>query len=386
MSTPAACFENIIGLSRTDCTCVDDRPEDAGTSASGLYLDELPGLNLLMANAASKCGQGSLWDMLERARENAIEEVKSDLMGCINANTDARRQGGISQIGSEKKISGDRHAMTNTYHGLAVQTAMVKGGTFKIVAIGTAFKADSLPATIEVNVYERESVSSAPLGTYTLPCTANKLVWYTLPTPLELPMTEYGTTNPRYSVLFQPVAGMKAMNTLINCACGGFAPYWNVDNPQYMSSQQKGGQLWAEWCMAGGVKGDTLADRDLWVPYNPTNGLLLRVQFSCDETSTFCSDEPDYTGDPIQKVIAHAVRYKAGANLITDLLSSTAINQYTMTAGEQLMGNRSSYNNEYRRRVAEYLCPTLSQKENVNRYGDCRRCKDTGLRRGLIRN
>lgn len=386
MSAPAACFENIIGLSRTDCQCVDDRPVDAGVSESGLYLDELPGLNLLMANAAKKCGAGTLWDMLDRARSNAIEEVKADLGSCINANTDARRQNGLSQIGSDKRISGDRHPLTSTYHGMTIQTAKVKGGIFKLVAIGTAFKPDSLPATIEVNVYDRESIASAPLATYLVPCVANKQTWYTLPTPLELSMTELGMENPRFHVLFQPVAGMKAMNTLISCQCGGFDPYWNTDNPQYHSTQQKNGMLWAEWCMAGGVRGNTLEDRDLWTPLNATNGLMLRVQFECDEGSTYCSDAPNYVTDPVQKVIAHSVRYKAGAMIIQDLLSSTAINQYTMTAGEQLLANRNSYNKAYTDRVTGYLCPTLSQKENVNRYGDCRRCKDTGLRRGLIRN
>lgn len=385
MSTEATCFENIIGLSRTPCECVDDAPVGADVSESGLYLDELPGLSLNLVDQARKCGQGSIWDMMEQAVENAIEDTKAELGACISANTDPRRQNGTSQIGEDKRATRTGHNLTRAYHGMTLQTAKVKGGYFVVTHIATAFKADSLPASIDVSVYERESISSDPLTTITLPCTANKVVWTALPTPLELSMSELGTDNPRFWFLYEPVDGMKAMNSEINCSCGGFAPYWDQNRPQYASSQQKQGKLWAEWSMAGGTFGNTLEDREDWTVENPTQGLLLRVQFICDETSSFCSDTPDYRRDPFQKVIAHTVRVKAGANLLQDILMSTNINRYTMTAGDQLEELKKAYEADFLKRIAEYLCPELSNETNVNRYGDCRRCKDRwGMRRGTI--
>ena len=101
--------------------------------------------------------------------------------------------------------------------------------------------------------------------------------------------------------------------------------------------------------------------------------------------TTICPDVPNYETDGIQRVMAHAVRFKAGANLITSILSSTAINRYTMTAGEQLEANRKAYLKEYEARVFEYLCPTIALEENINRYGDCMVCKDRwGMTRGTI--
>lgn len=378
MST-TACFENIIGLSRKDCECVEDRPAGANVSNSGLYLDELDGLNLRMADAVRDCGDGGLWDMLDQARENAIEETKAELMACLSANTDRRRQPGISQIGDDKKISGSGVSLGHTWHGMTVQTAKVKGGTFRVTHIGTAFKSTG---SITVHVYDREG--SSPVANYVVPMVANRVTWTEI-APLSLDMSELGTANPRYWFVFQPTDGLKAMNSRINCGCGGFNPYWSESAPQYASSQQKQGKLWAEWSMAAGTFGSDIADRENWTTQNPTQGLLLRVAFDCDESTSFCADEPNYTTDPIQKVIAHAVRLRAGANLITRLMSSTKINQYTMTAGDTMIENRRRYEAEFKKRILDYVCPELSQENNVNRYGDCLTCRDQwGMRRSTM--
>ena len=47
MSASPVCFQNIIGISRTPCPCVEDLTVEATTSASGLYLDELDEITLL---------------------------------------------------------------------------------------------------------------------------------------------------------------------------------------------------------------------------------------------------------------------------------------------------------------------------------------------------
>ena len=387
MSAVTSCFENIIGLSRTDCPCVEDRPEGANVSESGLYLDELPGLNLRLINATQDCGSEGIWSKMERAVENAIDETVTELMACIAANTDPARPIGASQIGEDKKATASAHKLTRPYHGLTLQTAKVIGGTFYVDAIATSFKSTvGMPATIDVRVLQRTEAPDEELAIYTLPITAGKTVWTEIE-PLSLSMDALGSSNPRYWFLFEPYAGAQAMNDLINCGCGGFAPYWDPSNPQYESRQQKQGKLWAEWAMAAGTYGTDLEQRDQWTTENPTAGLMLRVRFECDERSTFCTGEPNYTTDHIQKVIAHAVRYRAGFNLLTDLLHSTDINRWTMTAGEAMEALRKEYDGEFLKRIKEYACPELSSGANINRYGDCRKCKDTHrMRRGLIRN
>ena len=386
MASVHSCFENVIGLSRTDCPCVDERPIEAGISASGLFLDELPGLSLRMADSAKDCGSGGLWDMMDKARENAIKDFRADLGRAILQGTDARRRDGISTIGMDKNAARTGVALLNAYHGMTIQTAKVKGGRFRVLAIATAFKG-TVPATIEIVAYARTEEATEELGSYTLPCQSGKVIWTDLPEPLELSMSELGSSNPRFWFLYEPTHGLQAMNCEISCGCGGFKPSWNERSPQYLSSNQKDGMLWAEWAMAAGTKGDDLSDRSEWSTCNPSQGLMLKVQFECDITSTFCPDMPNYEFDAVQQVMAHAIRFKAGADLITQLLKSTRIDRYTMTAGEVLAETRDGYMTEYTNRVSGFLGPHFSEFDNINAYGDCRRCKDThGMARGLIRN
>lgn len=386
MSSTAACFENIIGLSRRDCACVEDRTVDAGVSESGLYLDELPGLRLRMLNSTVDCGDDGLWAKLERAREHGIEEVIAELSACIGANTDTARPPGTSIIGQDKNAARSAVRLNNAYHGLTIQTALVRGGVFEIMSIGTAFKAVNNTGTVAVKVYNRPEESADPIAEVVLNTTPDRVTWNDLAEPIPLLMTQDTAVNPRFWLLYEP-AGMQAMNVEINCGCSGYKPHWSLTNPQYRNPSDKGAHLWAWWAMAAGTKGDNLDNRLTWTVENPTHGLLVRVRMRCDETSTFCTDDPQYRTDPIQKVIAHAVRFKAGAALLQDILTSDRIDRYTMTAGEQLEALKEDYEREFQKRVLEFLCPTLSGHDSINRYGDCRKCKDTwGMTRGTIPN
>ena len=128
MSADLACFTNVFGLSRKDCACVDPIAVGANVSESGLYLDELPGLSLQLLNNAQDCGDGGLWDMLDKARSSAIEDTISELGACIGAGTDARRQDGISVIGQDKNAAKTAHRLNYGYHGIKIQTAKVRVG------------------------------------------------------------------------------------------------------------------------------------------------------------------------------------------------------------------------------------------------------------------
>lgn len=387
MSATTSCFENIIGLSRTECPCVDDAPEGANVSESGLYLDELPGLNLLKLNATQSCGSEGLWTKLERAREQAIEDTQTELMACIAANTDPAKSIGTSQIGDDKKATATAHKLKHAWHGMTLQMAKVVGGAFYVDAIGAGFKStEGMPDTINVLVYQRTENEDELVATYPVSITPGKTVWTEI-APLSLSLDAVGTANPRYWFIFQPYDGAQAMNDLINCGCGGFAPYWDTANPQYDSRTTRAGKTWTEWCMAAGTFGADLAERDQWATENPTAGLMLRVRFECDERSSFCPQTPNYQTDHVLKVLAHAVRYRAGFNLLTDLKHSVEVNRWTLTAGDDLEALRKEYDDAFQKRIGEYLCPELSNRENINLYGDCRKCKDVHrLRRGTIPN
>lgn len=402
MSASPACFENIIGISRTPCPCVEDLTVEATTSASGLYLDELDGINLRMMDAGIDCGQGTLWEMGATAIANAMRDTQTDLMMCLGKETDTRRQAGISDIGTDRKAAGSGVTLGSTWHGITVQPAKVKGGTFQVTHIATAFKESG-----DVTVYVYDEFTAGPIATFIVPAVANVPTWYQLPTPLELSMSSLGSSPAQYWFVYRPdeftgVQPLKAMATKYGCsACGEYMPYWSLTKPQYQSSTNRKGKLWADWAQSSGIMGTDIAERENWTGQNginETQGLMLRVKFDCDKRTAFCADEPDYMGDEIQNAIAHAVRFKAGANLVTRLLASTAINRYTMTAGETLAALRTEWLYQYDGITKGvigpdgvwqngFVCMALSEPQNVNRYSDCLKCKDHwGMRVGSIRS
>lgn len=382
MSSVHACFENIIGLSRTDCECVEARPVDAGVSESGLYLDELDGMTIRMADAKRDCGEDSLWTMMDRARSNAIEDLQTDMMAGVAARVDLMRQAGPSQIGDDKKATGESVRLHHALHGMTLQLAKSRGGVFRVKAIGAGFKTEG---SVTVSVWDVDSAD--PIASYVIPHEANRLRFVDLPTPLELPMKYLGHQPARYFFLYEPTEDQRALNVLINCGCGGFEPYWSYDQPQYESPSQKAGKAWADWCMACGTYGEDVSDRMAWTTgLNQTQGLALQIETDCDQLSTFCPDAPNYRTDNLQKVMAHAVRYRAGISLLTNILTSTNINRYTMTAGEILSDTRRRYEKEYDSRLG-WIVDQLVLPENINRYGDCYKCRDQwGMAVSLIRS
>ena len=367
MSEPA-CFQNIIGLSRGACGCTDEgKPTDADVSASGIYLDETPGLNLsAVQSVTDNCGE--LWDMMERARENAIRDYKADTMACIRSNTRDTRKANTSVIGEyheAKKVVDPKKPIV----GMMVKTAEMVGGTITLKRIG--IKVDTT-GDIDVKVYDRENL----LNTYTVPAVAGVLTWYVLPYPLELTMDSGGSENPKYYLLWEPTT-QKPYNTRLHCGCvgKGWMPYYNDEHPYWFeSASRKEGYRWTEWVMATGVKGDDVTLRDDFGHTNDLHGLVAEFSFACDRNTTLCDVNSDYS-DPVQMEGARAVQMRAAYYLASLIKSSGNPSFWTLVGSDDLQDRINVYQSEYRQYV-QYVCTEMSKPENINLYGDCLRCKD----------
>ena len=69
------CYENIIGVSETECLCYPDKPIDS-TSNSGLYLDDLEGLETV--TELGDCTTGNVWEIGQKAINEAIKCFVAD--------------------------------------------------------------------------------------------------------------------------------------------------------------------------------------------------------------------------------------------------------------------------------------------------------------------
>lgn len=365
-----SCYDNIIGLSRTQCSCTTV-PSDASISDSGLWMDELDGMNLKLVEATADCNRGNVWELMATSRYEAVESFKNDLLSCIRSESRIKRPPFNGVIGDSIKANKWIN-LSNTFHGFKISCADIQAGYVKLKRIGVYFNQS---ATFDITVYS--NLDENIVDTIEVTTVANELTWITLTEPLELDINNpYGSGGVEYYFIYEPSGGIKAKNVVVSCGCGGFQPSWNIGMPQYMMAGTKGNYGWAFYAMATGTRGNVIADRSTWVNTNETQGLLLDMQFGCDATKTICNGELDYVNNPFALAMAHAIRFKADAILIAKILTSSNVNRYTLLDGEVLGGMMNRFNSEYNDRVFRYLCPEISKPENLNNYSDCFTCND----------
>ena len=374
MSQHAECFEDVFGLSRTDCECFGTPPEGYDTTASGLYLDELPGLDLEKLFKARKCSDEG-WTIMDRARTEGVRRFNNEVLKHIKANTKATRTNTRSQIGDTKNGS-KTVTLGKTYHGLDLMLADMVGGVATVHRIGGYFK---FTGTVDVSVYEVGD--DTPIATYTINTVMNRLAWTEID-PLVLSMESTSSQNPRYWFLFEPTPGQQALASKVaSCGCSG-KPKWDIYHRQFESAVAIDGQAWTAWAMANGTYGNTIADREDWAHNNETQGLLLDIEFKCNALTAICSGTPDYDQDPLQMTYAYGARFAAGLELVEYITGSTRVNREAITNGDELELLRVNYTKEMNTR-AEWLGEQLSEEPDdgnphsgVNTYSDCFTCKD----------
>ncbi len=359
------CLENIIGLSDSDCECFSDKPEN--TSLSGLWLDQLPGLNLNVANAAADCAAGSVWDMMQKARTEAIKAFKIDYASGIARNWKQNRIAFKGQIGKDKATA--NQAISNNA-GLRFIFQPVRNGFFRVTRIGALF---ATTGNVELSIYD--NVSDDTLYSYTVPTVANKLTWYTLPQPIDLPMYSEQANYVQYFFLYDN-PGFEPKNNIINCAsCTGYKLGFGYDIPHAHKPTNDARLMFANWCNVTGVSGSSVdVIKNANTGFNDRGmGLVIDGSMSCQLNSIACN-ETDFMGSDIARVMAYAVWYKAGWIMADLILSSSNINRFTLQNREWYYERKSAYKREYEQRLVWLSDPTVDLVKNFLLQTGCLEC------------
>lgn len=364
MSVITDCLNKIIGLSQTNCSCFTDNiPVDAGVSRSGLFLDQLDGLNLKMADSLEDCEEGGLWDILAKSRDNAIFDFRSDLMTKLMSMNKYKRQPFIGQIGTTE-TKGNK-TLNKTYAGVEFYMDQIIGGTMEVRRIGLYF---SETKTFKIWVYSNEDDSL--LHEMIVSSVANQVTWVTLSNPIVLEMNNNSGSYPRYYFVYKSADASAPKDIQAGCGCSPriYHYYWDAHNPKFKSYEK---DRWSEFIMVTGVQGDDIADRENWATENYLNGLMFDVSFKCRVKDIICTEVPDYETNELAIAMAYAVRFKAGQLLLDQILASGNINRFSMMDRERMMGKKNTY-------VKEYLLRLDWLAENINiKTNDCLICNDT---------
>jgi hypothetical protein len=100
MSVNNGCYQDIFGFSRNEDMCVDGWDASYAVSASGNYIDELPGMSLRILDAVG--GKDPIWEMMERARQNGIKAFKTDIFSEVLKYNEYRREKFTGEIGHRR--------------------------------------------------------------------------------------------------------------------------------------------------------------------------------------------------------------------------------------------------------------------------------------------
>jgi hypothetical protein len=335
-----SCFDDVIGVSRKADLCTST---GAYTSESGLYLDELQGMNLRILNSTG--GNATLLEKMENARENGINSFKVDVMAEILKTKEPARSRFIGDIGGKSFTSKLSDA---TYHGLRMYSDVI-GGSYTLRGVSLIL---DVTEAVNLLIYDEYSLL------YTIPLTSVAgQPKYTSITPRQLPLTG------NYYFLYQ-TSGLPYNNKL-SCNCGSTKWCFNTEYPCYKVSRDR----WAEWSMIAGVYGDILSEREDWPTSREARGLILHGDFGCDTLGILCDEHSDWTGDQVDAAIAWALVYKAGSFLMAYIMDSEEVSRYTLLGVDGLTANLQFYESRYKEMIM-FIAANIEENRN-----ECLKCR-----------
>jgi len=361
-STLYDCYDYVIGLSRTECTCWDPKGDhilDFNTSYSGLYLDELQPLPVMAS--LEKCEQ-DVWEIMSQARENAIKYYVSDASRELLKWNELREQPYTGVIGRRRNTS-DR-SIQNTYAGVHIVCKKIVGGELTLKKIYTAF---NFTGTVSVTVADNLGNTYGP---YTLNTTEDTWVENDI-TDLELPLWSDLVDNVEYFVYYT-VGANQPRNNEICQDCPSQLRY-SINRPYYLLGHTDP-YRWAESVMVGGFTTDDISKfDDITYEYggnNFLNGLNLEIDIDCDFGLALCKDSLNFVSDPLAIATAQAVLYKAGELLVDSIMASPNMSYAKLINRDALLKEQALWVEKYKELI-EYI----GENTDIHKT-DCMKCKD----------
>lgn len=312
------CFDKIIGLTQADCPCLANKPEGWNESLSGYFVDDMEyGIPLPSIGNAADCGAGSIWDLVNRARTEAVRDFIADFSIMITQANHKPFGGYQGPLANYKESHNSTLKNLKQWAGAKYSPIRYKGVSMRLTEL-CGFFAGNGP--VEVFLYSSLDFDT-PIDSFIIQAVTNRKACFVLPTPLDLPLSRNGQPIDYYFVYDS--TAIKPLNLKWDCGCGSKPPLYSYMN-------------------GGGFDVSGLNEMEYvnGVTDN-VNGLMPMVQIGCDTTGWLCRDW-DYLTDPFARVMANTVMYYSIMKLAGFILNSSRINFYTLLKREELFGKRAS--------------------------------------------
>lgn len=364
------CLTNIVGLADTTCDCWDaDKPTDfaeVNESKSGLFIDELIPVNF--SNSAADCERGGVWDILQKARKQAVNDFLTDYSNMVLKTKSHKFEPFKGLIGAERFNTSLNFMSASNWVGVKVCPAYIKGGKLILTGIKLALDNLSLPSqSIDVFVYSNLDFNT-PLASLSIELTANNKFFsqsFSSPVVLDLGNKDEDL---EYYVVYEKTAGLRYVNNKVleGCGCGG---------SRYSTNP------YLRFVDVDGIEATTLENLYTQSITSDGNarGLRLEGYTSCDYFEWLC--ELSYSAQDLASNIgggfdvnlgmqlAAAIRTKAAFWVADKILTSSNINRITLLNREILNEKMAKWYEQYKDYLKMFV---YAMPDYVN---DCFTCK-----------
>lgn len=311
-------------------------------SDSGYYLTDFeygfPAKDSVLSNI--ECGEGGFWNLMITAREQAIRDTKNDLLQALQ---DTRESKVINWRGLVGKNQSSGFSAANGEVGLQVRPIrLMKDGAFVIKAIHlNTDTAETYTVTISSNdnTFTEQTVD--------IEAAAGQWVRHELTNTISLPMYSVAAEDLRYNIRYTPGSAKPAYNKIWCCG----RPPWT----QHLD-----------------VRGFDTTDFEETIDGSELHGkgLSLEGYFTCEKLDWIC-DLTELNGIDFRDLIARCIQFRGASKLISRVLESTTVNEFTLMPKEGLLAKRNYLSQMYADNIAwiaQNLPPNVSGCWGCDKY------------------
>lgn len=366
MSTPLPCTENIIGITQEHCDCfTEDLDIQAGDppandddwytiSTSGLFLDELDGIESMWSSKESLTCDQQLSEFYMKGRTTAIVKTQDEVLKQINDRFIKQDRSFIGSLGAKAFTKGV-DISADEFYGMYLRMNAIVDGVMILNSVDTMFEETGVFDLLIYRRYIRSNMFELVDTITEVATTANRYVKNTLTTPMRLPM--YDTVDGELEYFFvYDHTGHTPKNNMPTCGgCG------RVEGKA------------AAYVTKYGVHGTDTEDLPNWPKTSSyAYGLSLQVEFRCDADSVIC--RMFETLNEWKQQFAYAVLLKAGIIVHNNILRSPEVSRAQMIDRESVIAQLNIWESDYNTRLT-----WLAQNVNPN-VNDCYMCDNRKLK------
>jgi len=329
------CLNNVIGLSKTACTCWDStKPVDFNTlnqSSSGLYVSQPDTIPIRWTNSAADCENGGVWDLIIQARDQAVRDLLQDFLAETQRVKEVKFLP-FTQIGDN--YFKQAQIVKDNVAGIWLEPYEIRGGNLIIKSVDIAFWSGIVgPTDVDISIYSSLDLTN-PIDTATATVTANKQFFtatYASPVIIDLGNIREDLNEKIYILYTIPAGAIPVKNNITKgCSCHNRESRQSYYNNPFLQIL----------CSEGGVQTDSVLNVDSSPVFGTgtMNGLVINSSLECDYYTWLCdlAQQPNSTSIlsgqrlSLGMGLADGLQAKAVYNLADSILMSGRINHYTM--------------------------------------------------------